>query len=1080
VGKFRTLYATLDLFDPEVKKISQPWDEEAGKPEHPIGTLRDCQAYTLGADIDGVGNIVEDSFIKKAVEDAAKFLVGMLNDAGISKSVHCLYSGGGAYVLIHHALFRAKPEWSPEEREESFRSITVAYNMFLADAEDEFFELHPEHQGKVKIDKINNQKRKFKCIFSIHKTYDLAVVPLNPKNIKIDFGRACLPLSDDVLQQGKEWYTEYELNELESVKALIGPYAKVVEEDRGERKERTGDYEIYRQSEPLPFDDWPPCMKNVLEKAEPGKGPHRACAVLATYLYQAGWSEEEALKIWMPVADRCGVERRIFDQWYGQMCCPKCSTIQETSDGYPRVGLGGLDYCQPEYGCDDCIWPGDYDNWSANKIEEKLKKDLSALSNPAIKKALANLKWNRNLEYALLLKKLKITGEIKKALEKDIAKLKQEMERPEPSPEIREKAVEILENGDPVQYIADSCGRMVLGADKAFKKLICCVSVQNIHQSAGLHPKLNGESGGGKTWALLTLAHHLPAEAVLKGSMSAKAGYYHSDGNRLLRILDDYQAGNEDLDTTIKQTSSEFHETYTHRTVANNKALKLQIGSEQTWAITSVDSSQDIQVLNRQIPINVDDSEELTKIVNHKTIERYGEGESQFPVDDTVLVCREIFRALREECYINVRIPFYDRIEWFDTSNRRNASIFMDILIGITAMNRFQREMDVDGYYLAAEDDFHAAKELFVERDAEELVHRLTKSERQFAELLIKHKEGMTREEVAKALKLSPTRISHLSSGEKGKGGLSQKLPGFVVHEITDYENFTPGVDKRAVRKTLYKLEGYNPLDGFDAIVKLRACASSGDCAAIVKPPESAPSADSVRVKVRNDASAEIDASEREKRERDRGSADNAGSEREIFSGRTNGKKSSHSLSREKNSHYCQETTARDTNRGRTTKRTAAHSAHIEANDTDALPTSQIKENGKPVIGPHPRKDLPTPRSRSSKSDKPMEGATCPICGEDIGPGHSSHTIECVSYCTFCAPLLSIVRVSVKELTEKNSIAPTAIEIYDHMVSNGVRPPKKELISSMLRILGFEEKDGRWMTISSTEEVDAPAERADA
>ena len=88
-----------------------------------------------------------------------------LKEAGVSKSVYCLYSGGGIYVLIHHGLFRAKPEWSPEEREEAFRSLTGAYNMWLADVENEFFKLHPEHKGKVKIDKINNQKRKFKCHF---------------------------------------------------------------------------------------------------------------------------------------------------------------------------------------------------------------------------------------------------------------------------------------------------------------------------------------------------------------------------------------------------------------------------------------------------------------------------------------------------------------------------------------------------------------------------------------------------------------------------------------------------------------------------------------------------------------------------------------------------------------------------------------------------------------------------------------------------------------------------------------------------------------------------------------------------
>mgnify|MGYP000931817797 FL=1 len=1060
-SKFRTLYATLDLFDPGVFNTSSPWDEKAGKPERPIGIFRDCQAYTLGADIDSIGNIIEDPSIKQAVEDTAKFLVGMLNEAGISKSVHCLYSGGGIYVFIHHALFQAKPEWSPEDREEAFRSLTGAYNMFLADAECKFFELHPEHLGKVKIDKINNQKRKFKCIFSIHKEYDLAVVPLDPGNIKIDFDQARLPLSDDILQKGVEWYIEYDPAELDAVKTLLEPYADTIEEDLKSRKERSGDFEISKRSEPIPVEDWPPCIKNIINKAEPGKGPHRACAVIASYLYQAGWSEKETLKVWMPVANRCGVEQRIFDQWYGRMCCPNCSKIQESSSGYPNIGIGELGYCEPEDGCDGCKWPGNYNSWSVNKIEEHLKNNLSALSNPEIIKVLADLKWTKNLEYTLLLKNLKITGEIKKALEKEIAKLKQEMERPTPSPEIRKKAIEILENDDPIHYIATSCGRMVLGADKAFKKLICCVSVQNILQSTGLHPKLNGESGGGKTWAILTFAHHLPAEAVLKGSMSAKSGYYHNDGNGILRILDDYQAGNEDLDTTIKQTSSEFHQPYTHRTVANNKGLKLQIGSEQTWAITSVDSSQDIQVLNRQIPINVNDSEELTKDVNRQTIERYGEGEPQFPVDDNVLVSREIFRKLREEGYINVRVPFYDRIEWFDTSNRRNPSIFMDLLIGITAMNRFQREKDADDYYLATEDDFHAAKELFVERDAEELVHRLTKRERQFAELLAKNKDGMTREEVAKALGLSPTRISHLASGEKGKGGLSQKLPGFAVQEITDYEIYTPGVEKRAVRKTLYKLEGYNPLEGFDAIVKLR---------------ESAPSADGVRVKVRNENNAEIDNSEREKREIDRESADSAGCERGIFLGAAQGKKSSLSLAGQKNPHSHQEKTTVDTKESRTVERTGAHSTHSVAPDDGAKSSSIFQENGNPAISPHPRKDLPTP---GRKSDKQKEAATCPICGVDIGPGHSSQIFEGMSYCTSCPRHLSALRASVGELTEKNGIAPSETEIYEYIASRNSRPPKKELISSMLRVLGFEERDGKWF-LSSAKDVEAPAERADA
>jgi hypothetical protein len=296
-GKYRTLYATLDVFDPGIKKISKPWNESKKVPKEPIGTFRDCSAYTPGADIDGIGDILKDLSVKQAVEDLAKYLVDRLKDAGITKSVHCLYSGGGIYVFIHHALFQVKDDWSPEKREQSFRSLTGAYNMFLADVESQFFELHPEHRGKAKIDKINNQKRKFKCIFSIHKKHELAVVPLDTKDIKIDFERARIPLSDDVLQEGKEWYKDYDINEKEAVKKLLASYAVSMKEDLKQRKELSGNYEIFRKNDPLPIDSWPPCMKNILEKCNPGKGPHRACAVLASYLYQAGYDESEAQKI---------------------------------------------------------------------------------------------------------------------------------------------------------------------------------------------------------------------------------------------------------------------------------------------------------------------------------------------------------------------------------------------------------------------------------------------------------------------------------------------------------------------------------------------------------------------------------------------------------------------------------------------------------------------------------------------------------------------------------------------------------------------------------------------------------------
>ena len=387
-------------------------------------------------------------------------------------------------------------------------------------------------------------------------------------------------------------------------------------------------------------------------------------------------------------------------------------------------------------------------------------------------------------------------------------------------PEIRAKALEILKTGNPVQYIADSCGKMVLGADKAFKKTVCCISSQNINSSSGLHPKFSGDSGGGKTFIIYMFAHHMPSEAVIKGSMSAKAGFYHSDGNRVLRILDDYQAGNEELDTVIKQTSSEFHAPYQHRTVANHAAMTLQIGSEQTWAITSVDSSQEVQVLNRQLPINADDSIKLTIEVNNLTIKRYCQGESQYPITETVLVSRCIMQILRDEGYIDVRIPFEERIEWLDTSNRRNPSIFMDLVIAHTAMFRYQRTKDADGFYLATDEDFLAAKALFTDNDAEELVKRLTARERDVIVLLTKKPDGLTRDDIAENLKIVPQRVTQILSGQKGQGGLKQKVQ---LRETKISEMLTLSDDlRRTVHKTVYSLVDYDKFVGFEGVVRLK------------------------------------------------------------------------------------------------------------------------------------------------------------------------------------------------------------------------------------------------------------------
>jgi FixJ family two-component response regulator len=101
----------------------------------------------------------------------------------------------------------------------------------------------------------------------------------------------------------------------------------------------------------------------------------------------------------------------------------------------------------------------------------------------------------------------------------------------------------------------------------------------------------------------------------------------------------------------------------------------------------------------------------------------------------------------------------------------------MDLVIAFTGMNRYQRGRDSEGYYLATEDDFNAAKALFTDKDGEELVKRLTKKERETLEFLVAHPDGVTQDDLAEHLKVSRQRAGHILYGrDKERGGLMQKV----------------------------------------------------------------------------------------------------------------------------------------------------------------------------------------------------------------------------------------------------------------------------------------------------------------
>lgn len=379
--------------------------------------------------------------------------------------------------------------------------------------------------------------------------------------------------------------------------------------------------------------------------------------------------------------------------------------------------------------------------------------------------------------------------------------------------EIKAKAIDVLKNGKPVEFFLDAYNKIHVGDRDLGQILVYCTGSQLNKTSNGLHPKLSGESGMGKSDAVETFLHCLPKCAYIKTSLSSKSIFYHDIKPGTLIFLDDYKP-NDDLDAIIKQTSSRFHEPYEHRTIDKDREAQVMTApAEIVWAITSVDTSQDIQVLNRQVGLDVDSTEDTTKAVIAHLLEQAETGQERFPLNEEVLICRAMVLELKRHAF-KVAIPFAKRIKWQDLSSRRNPSIFLDLVRSNAVWHFMQRESTEEDFIAASEDDFVAAKRLYVGR-ADTLIDKLSKSERKLAEAIIKSNGEMYREEAAAVLKVSVNRISQLIHGENGKTGLLQKLPGFNVETVTLKD------EVRNVQKMRLVLDGYNKFQGFDTIVTL-------------------------------------------------------------------------------------------------------------------------------------------------------------------------------------------------------------------------------------------------------------------
>ena len=379
ISKYRTLYWSLNYFDDRAFEADY---NRITPEERPIKSREFTRAYSFGVDIDtidmvnGHGSNIEDPEIKEAVELMAQYYCDRLREHA-PNSVHVLFSGGGIYVLLHHKVFKHYFDRysNSNEWEGMMRTLIDAMNSYLDDISKDFAKEYPEHTHRVKADIINNSKRMFKSIFSIHAEHHFAVIPLNPDNVIIDFEKASLPLKDEVIETGRAWYQTYDTDN--GFLRMLKPYL--------EEAHRTKSIHHYRpmsandiSDTPIEFEHWPPCIKNILSLESCGEGRTRALALLAAFLGQMAVPEDQAKDIFYGLARRWGATTsNIFESYYSKMHVPTCENLRSDRNvGFPSgCSIKLLDVCKPDSRCLSVPSPRYYADREANA--ERLKSRLT-------------------------------------------------------------------------------------------------------------------------------------------------------------------------------------------------------------------------------------------------------------------------------------------------------------------------------------------------------------------------------------------------------------------------------------------------------------------------------------------------------------------------------------------------------------------------------------------------------------------------------------------------------------------------------------------------------------------------------
>lgn len=346
-----------------------------------------------------------------------------------------------------------------------------------------------------------------------------------------------------------------------------------------------------------------------------------------------------------------------------------------------------------------------------------------------------------------------------------------------------EIALGILRSDGLVDYFLEQFRKIHLGDELVMRLILLVSCCQQCENSFGIHPALDGVKGSGKSSAVSAALFLLPAEFTYSGTFSAKALYY-AGLKRGTIVFSDDTLPDDDTIGLLKRAMTAFHEPTQHVTVnKDRKTETLEIPPETVFILTSVGTSIDDQLRDRQVVVAIDKSPELDR--QYAEFLKYNAATGACPalVTPEVEICREMVRIIKGNRY-HVLIPFAERIRFSDEAmgNRRAMGTFFDYIRSSAVLNYLRRQHEEQpGHILvtASEEDFASANALFP-RNEYQWNLKLSKREKEVFDLIAKAgQNGIMENQIVATLKMDKGGCHRLLHGDQKRNlaGLVDKAP---------------------------------------------------------------------------------------------------------------------------------------------------------------------------------------------------------------------------------------------------------------------------------------------------------------